>query len=64
MPHLVSLGFEVALEGGFAGDGGGDAFGDADAGFFEGGDFFGVVRDEADGGRKGRGLGGQRGLYA
>jgi hypothetical protein len=50
MTQLFALGFQVALEGWFAGDGGGDALGDADAGVFEGGYFFGVVGDEADGG--------------
>ena len=48
--HLVALGFEVALEGGFGGDGGGDALDDGDAGGFEGGDLLGVVGDEADAG--------------
>ena len=42
------LGLEVAFEGGFGGDGGGDALGDLDAVVFEGGDFLGVVGDEAD----------------
>jgi hypothetical protein len=48
--HLFVLGLEVAFEGGFGGDGGGDAFGDADACGLEGGDLFGVVGDETDGG--------------
>ena len=43
------LGLEVALEGGFAGDGGGEAFDDGDSGGFEAGDFVRVVGDEADG---------------
>ena len=47
--HLFALGLEVALVGGFAGDLGGDAFGDFDACQFEGFDFFRVVGDEADG---------------
>jgi hypothetical protein len=47
--HFFALGFEVALEGGFAGNGRGDALGDGDAGGFEGRDFLGVVGDEADG---------------
>ena len=50
MAEFFALGFEVTGEGGFAGDGGGDAFGDADAGGFDGGYFFGIVGDEADGG--------------
>ena len=50
MAHFIALGFEVALEGGFAGDGGGDALDDGDAGGFEGGDLLGVVGDEADAG--------------
>jgi hypothetical protein len=50
MTHFFVLGLEVALEGGFGGDGGGDSLGDADAGGLEGSDLFGVVGDEADGG--------------
>ncbi len=50
MAEFFAFGFEVALEGGFGGDGGVYAGGDADAGGFEGGYFFGVVGDEADGG--------------
>ncbi len=50
MAHLVALGFEVALEGGFGRDGGGDALDHGDAGGFEGGDLLGVVGDEADAG--------------
>ena len=50
MAHFLAFGFEVeGVVGGF-GDDGGEAFGDADAVLFEGGDFFGVVGDEADGG--------------
>ena len=48
MPHLVALGFEVALEGGFGGDGGGDTLDDGDACGFERGDLLGIVGDEAD----------------
>ena len=47
--HFFVLGLEVALEGWFAGDGGGDALGDEDAGGFEAADFVRVVGDEADG---------------
>ena len=47
--HLFALGLEVALVGGFGGDLGGDAFGDFDAGEFEGFDLCGVVGDEANG---------------
>ena len=50
MAHFFAFGFEVALEGGFRGDGGGDALGDEDAGGFEGADLVRVVGDEADGG--------------
>ena len=49
MAHFFALGFEVALVGGFAGDLGGDALGDFDAGGDEGFYFFGVVGNEADG---------------
>jgi hypothetical protein len=48
--HLFAFGLEVALVGGLAGDLGGDALDDLDAGELEGFDFFGVVGDEADGG--------------
>jgi hypothetical protein len=48
--ELFAFGFEIALEGGFGGDGGVDAFGDLDARLLEGGDLFRVVGDEADGG--------------
>lgn len=48
--HLFALGLEVAEVGGFAGDLGGDAFDDFDAGEFESFDLFGVIGDEADGG--------------
>jgi hypothetical protein len=44
------FGLEVALEGRFGRDRGGDAFGDADSGGLEGGDLFGVVGYESDGG--------------
>ncbi len=46
--HFVLLGFEVELVGGLGGDDGGEAFGDANAGEFEGLDLFGVVGHEAD----------------
>lgn len=48
MSHFFALGFEVALEGGFDGDLGGEALDDLDAGGFEGGDLLRVVGEEAD----------------
>jgi hypothetical protein len=48
--HFFVLDLEVALEGWFAGNGGGDALGDSDASVFESGYFFGVVGHQADGG--------------
>jgi hypothetical protein len=50
MPEFFAFGFEVAFEGGFGGDGGADAFDYSNASGFQGGDFFGVVGDQADGG--------------
>ena len=46
--EFFALGFEVALEGGFGGDGGRETFDDLDAGGFEGGYFLGIVGHEAD----------------
>ncbi len=47
--HLFVLGLQVALVGGLAGNFGGDALDDLDAGEFEGLDFVRIVGDEADG---------------
>jgi hypothetical protein len=47
--QLFPLSFQVALEGGFGGNGGVNAFGDADSGCLEGGDLFRIIGNESDG---------------
>ena len=48
MPHLLALGFEVPLEGGFGGDGCGDALNHFNPGGLERADLVRVVGHKAD----------------